>query len=350
MHRLKGWLTLVIAAGLLGATSLRAEIVEEVLVKVNGEIISKTDLEMREAQALRQRPDPLPANLSDAELRRMMDEVTPEIIVSSVDEILLLQRAKELGYTMTEEQFQGVLDNIKKENNIDTEEKFQVALKQEGMTLNDLRKALERQMLVGRVQQAEVSSRIDVTEEEEKRYYDEHGNEFAAVPSIMLREILVRVPGDAKGINAARDEEAKAKADVIRARLAKGESFEKVAAEVSDAASKANGGLIGPLKREELAEDLQALLRSMKVGQMSPVFRVGAGYEILKLESSVESTQLTFEQARTAIANRLFAQKQRVELRKYLEKLRSQAIIEWKNQDIRKAFEKGVDEEKAQTS
>ncbi len=329
--------------GLLVTTGLRAEIIEQILVKVNGEIITKTNLEERQSIALRQRSGQLDVTrMSDADLRKQLDRITPEIIVDAVDELLLIQRAKELGYTMSEEQFQTVLENIKKENNIDTDEKLQAALKQEGLTMSDLRKSMERQMLISRVQQVEVAGRIDVTEDEEKQYYDAHTAEFAATPSVMLREILVAVPSDGKSVNVGLDEEARAKAEALRARILKGERFEKLAAEVSDASSKANGGLIGPLKREELAQDLQNVLRSMKVGDVSPVLRMPAGYELLKLDSSVDSTLLTFDQARGQIGDKLFDEKRRAAQQKYLQKLRAQAIIEWKNEEIRKAYEQGL--------
>ena len=325
------------------AAAPRAEIIEQILVKVNGEILTKTDLEQRQTALLRQRNQPFElASISDAELRKKLDEITPQILVDSVDEMLLVQRARELGYSMSDDQFTSVLENIKKENKFENDEEFQAALKQEGMTLPDLRKALERQMLVSRVQQAEVVNKIQVTEEEQKQYYDEHPDEFASVPSITLREILIAVPSDGKTVNVGLDEEAKQKADAVRARLVAGESFEKVAGEVSDAQSKASGGLIGPLNREDLTEELQKLLDSMKVGEISPVLRVPPGYEILKVEASVQGTRLEFEQARPQVTEKLFEAKRRVELEEYLKKLRAQAIIEWKNDDIRRAYEQGL--------
>jgi peptidyl-prolyl cis-trans isomerase SurA len=343
MPILKRPAALALAAGVLLAAAPRAEIIEQILVKVNGEIITKTDLEQRQTLVLRQRSDQIdPARLSDAELRKQLAEITPELIVEAVDELLLLQRAKELGYTMSDEQFQSVLENIKKENKIETDEQFQAALKQEGMTMSDLRKALERQVLMSRVQQVEVANRVDVTEDEEKQYYQAHQGEFSATPSVMLREILVAVKSDGKSLNVGLDEDALARAEALRKRLLAGENFEKLAAQVSDAPSKTNGGLIGPLKREELTKELQDMLAAMKVGGVSPVFRVPAGYEILKLESSIDSTQLSFEQARGRIGDRLYDEKRRVELEKYLQKLRSQAIIEWKNEEIHKAYQQGV--------
>ena len=332
-----------ILTALIVTPGLRAEIIEQVLVKVNGEIFTKTDLEKRQTAALRQRSERFdPTSMTDAELRKELVAITPQIVVDAVDELLLIQRARELGYSMTEDQFRSVLENIKKENKMEDEEQFQAALKQEGMTMADLRKALERQMLMTRVQQAEVTGKIELTDEEAKQYYDSHPTEFASTPSVTLREILVSVASDGKSVNVALDEEARQKADALRARVLAGESFEKLAADLSDAPSKANGGLIGPLKREELIPELQKLLESLKTGDLSPVLRLPSGYELLKLESAIDSTRLPFDQVRDRIADRLYEEKRRVELEKYLKKLRAQAIIEWKNDEIRKAYEQGL--------
>jgi peptidyl-prolyl cis-trans isomerase SurA len=335
-----------VAAGILAlalGTGLRAEILEQVLVKVNGDIITKTDLEKLQIAALRDRPNQAnPASMSDADLGKALAEVTPLVIVDAIDELLLMQRAHTLGYVVTDEQFNNVLDSIKKDNKIESEQQFQAALKQEGMTLPQLRRSLERRMLIGQVQQREVTGRIDVTDAEEKIYYDSHTSEFATTPSVTLREILVKVPTDAKGVNVAADETAQKKAETIRARLAAGEAFDKVASDASEAPSKGNGGLIGPIPKTELAEALATMLSSMKVGDVTPVVRVPNGYEILKLESSIESTTLPFENAKGQIAERLGTGRQHAELVKYLKKLRAQAIIEWKNEDIKKAYDEGL--------
>ena len=105
----------------------RAEVIEQILVRVNGELFTKTDLEMRQVAALRemgQRLDPSKANLDDAQLRKMLDQVTPELMVGVIDEMLLVQRGKELGYRLGDEQFTGILDNLKKENKIENDEQL----------------------------------------------------------------------------------------------------------------------------------------------------------------------------------------------------------------------------------
>ena len=206
------------------AASRAAEIIEQILVKVNGDIFTKTDLEQRQIAALRQKGQAidLKSDPNNVQLRRALDEITPQIMVDAIDEMVVVQRGKELGYTLSDTQFKSVVDNIRKENKIETDEQFQAALKSENLSMADLRRNLERSMISQRVQQNEVMSKIGVTDDEARKYYDAHLKEFQTSPTVTLREILVAVPGDPKALNVAADEAAKAKAAAIRARVRTG--------------------------------------------------------------------------------------------------------------------------------
>jgi peptidyl-prolyl cis-trans isomerase SurA len=342
-------LLVVFLGGLCGAM-LSAEIIEQVLVKVNGEIFTKTDLEQRQVAALRQKGQQfdLKNDPNDAQLRKALDAITPQIMVDAVDEMLIVQRGRELGYKLSEEQFKSVVENIKKENKIETEEQFQAALKAENMTMDDLRRNLERSMIVQRVQQNEVFGRIGVTEEEARAYYDSHRNEFTSQPTVTLREISVTVPTDPRGVNVAAEEAAKEKAERLRVRVTTGgEPFDRVAAEDSDAPSKANAGLIGPISVSDLSPDLRKLVEGLKPGAVTEVIRTPRGFQLLKLESSTPIEVMPFDQAREQIGDRVFTDKRKGEFVKYLEKLRGQAIIEWKNPDVQRAFEEGLKQQVA---
>jgi len=313
---------------------------------VNGEIFTKSDLEQRQIATLRQKGQQidLKSDPSNQQLRKALDEITPGIMVDAIDEMLIVQRGKELGYKLAEDQFKGVIDNIKKENKIETEEAFQAALKAENMSLADLRRNVERSMIVQRVQSNEVMGKIGVSEDEARKYYDTHLSEFTTLPTVSLREILIAVPSDAKGVNVAADEAAKAKLEEIRRRVtAGGENFEKAAAELSEAPSKANAGLIGPISVTELSPELRTAIQTMKAGDVTPVMGGSrAGYQIFKLETVTPVQTAPFEKAREQISDRVFTDKRKVEYQKYLEKLRAQAIIEWKNADVKRAFDTGL--------
>ncbi len=334
----------------MSSTIGAADIIEQILVKVNGEIITKSDLEQRQIAALRQRPEVQGLRGDDEALARMLSEVTPLVIVDAIDELLLLQRGKELGYAMGDDQFKSIIENIRKENKIETDEQFNEALKSEGMTMLDLRRQLEKQMLVSRVQQAEVMGKISVGDEEVKAYYDAHPAEFASVPQVTLREILIEVPTSADGVNVGLDDEARTKAAEVHKRLLAGEPFPRMAADASDASSKANGGLLGEIPWADISPELQQELQALKVGEFTRVLRTPRGYQILKVDSRIDGTLKPLADAREAVSEQVFESKRRVEFGRYLARLRSQAIIEWKNDEVKKAYDSGLkaqDEAKA---
>lgn len=334
-------LSLAVALSITAVAAPRADILEQVLVKVNGDIITKTDLEQRQIAVIRQRqPDQRPN--SDAELQKALSEITPGVIVDFVDELLMVQRGRELGYALGDEQFQSILENIKKENKLESDEQFQAALKQEGLTLDDLRKQLEKQMLYTRVQQTEVMGRISVSEDEIQRAYEADKASFTTPSQITLREILIAVPSSEKGVNVAEDDAAKAKAEQLHKRLEAGEPFPRLASDFSDAPSKANGGLIGPISRNDLSEELRRELEPLAEGELTPVIRTPRGYQILKLETATPPQVKSLEEARVEVSEKIAAGKQRGEFQKYIERLRSQAIIDWKNDEIKKAYEIGL--------
>jgi len=318
------------------------EVVEQVLVKVNGEIVSKTDFEARQVAALRSRPELANANESSEELRRAIGDVTPRLILDAVDELLLVQRGRELGYTLGDAQFTQILGNIKKQNNLEDEQRFQAALKQEGMTLADLRRSLERQMLVSRVQQVDIAEKISVTEEDARAYYEAHKQGFTTPADVTLREIVVNRPVTDAGINVAQDDEARARIEDARRRALAGEPFTSLAADVSDGSSKANGGLIGPISREELAPALQEQIDRMQVGDITDVLATTRGYQILKLEAKTAVKVRTFEEARDDISNAVGDQKMAGERVKYLDRLRTQATISWRNDELKRAYDQAL--------
>jgi len=323
-----------------------AQVLEQVLVKVNGDILTKTELEAKQIAALRGRinsgvdPD---AMKNDETLKKMISEVTPRILVDTIDEMLLLQLGKEKGYHVTDQQFKEWLADIRKNQGLDDDAKFKAALTQEGMSIDDLRKNFEKQVTVYRVQQDEVGQKLQITEEEARQYYLSHQQEFVEPSMVTLREISIDIPASTQkgqsGINVAQADEAENKAKEVRARIAAGEDFAKVASEVSTSASKSAGGLIGPIAAKELSPALNDLLTKMKPGDVSQPVRSAKGFQIFKLEKATTPTVQPFESVRDLVAEKVYGARQQTEVKKFLGRLRSQAIIVWKNDELRKAYE-----------
>jgi peptidyl-prolyl cis-trans isomerase SurA len=340
------------AAGVIAASvawsyaTPSAQVLEQVLVKVNGDILTKTELEAKQIAALRGRINSAvdaEAMKNDDTLKKMIAEVTPKILVDTIDEMLLLQMGKEKGYHVTDQQFKEWLGDIRKNQGLEDDAKFKAALSQEGMTMDDLRRNFEKQVTVYRVQQDEVGQKLQITEEEARQYYLSHQSEFVEPSMVTLREITVDIPTSSqsgqKGINVAQSDEAESRAKAIRARIAAGEDFGKLAGEVSSSASKAAGGLIGPIAMKELSPALNDLLTKMKPGDVSQPVRGAKGFQIFKLEKMTTPTVQAFEAVRDLVAEKVYNARQQSEVKKFLGRLRSQAIIVWKNDELKKAYE-----------
>ena len=312
-------------------------ILERIVVKVNGEILTQTDLENRQIAAIRGRGEQPGTN---AELYQMLADVTPGVIASAVDEMLLAQRGKELGFQLSDDQFREFLDNLQKENNLETDEELAEILdQQEGLTLDDLRRLIERQMLVGQVQQVEILNRVSITDVEAREHYDASIDQFTEPATATLREILIAVPEAASGVNLVADEQARTKAIAVLERLSAGEDFGLVATEVSDSASKTNGGLIGPLQLSQLSESVQKTIGNLEVGDVSEVMPTTQGYQILKLEARTDDAVQPFDDVRETISSSVFNDRRLEEYEKYLNSLRETATIEWKSEELREAYD-----------
>jgi peptidyl-prolyl cis-trans isomerase SurA len=320
------------------------QIIEQVLVKVNGEIISKTDLEDRQIVALREmntRMDPESLK-TDEGLRKALAEVTPQILVDAIDEILMVQLGREKGYRLTDEMFKSWLADLRKEQKLEDDAKFEAVLKQEGMTLAELRRNLERSYLVNRIQQDEVGAKLQITEQEARQYYQANRSEFIQPASVTFREVLIELPAGAQtaaGVNVAADDEVKQRIEAVRARALAGEDFTALVDEVSDSPTKANGGLIGPLNVADLSPALQEMLQKMKPGDITEPLRASKGYQMLKVETLTQATPQPFDAVRDLVADRVHAARQRTEIRRFLARMRSQALIEWRNEELKRAYE-----------
>lgn len=334
---------LAVVIGLaLAAVPLRAEIIEQILVKVNGEIVTLSDFERRQMGALRERPELAKLPAGSPQVAQAVAEVTPALILDAVDDLLMLQRAHEHGWALSAEQTNKIIGDIRKTNNLEDDATFKKALESEGMTESDLKKGIERDMLISQVRKVDVTEKINVTDGEVREYYNAHAREFTTPSEVTLREILIAVPTTDRGINVAQQDAALEQANQLHARLVAGEPFTRLVTEFSASATKNSGGLVGPLRLDDLDPRLQEKISPLKIGGISEVIPTSRGYQIFMLESRSDTKVRSLEEARGDVARRLADSKTVGATLKYLEKLREQAKIDWRNDELKRAYEKAL--------
>lgn len=343
----------VVLAGLGLRLEAQSVIIQQIIVKVNGEVFTETELEQLQIQALQEKNRQVsnPADLqNDATLRGLLAEVTPDILVRTVENLLLVQRGRELGFRLSDAQFKDAVEKLKKDNKLN-DDQFKAALAQQHLTLDELRQNMERQYLIQGVQSQDIMAHMNLTDQEARQYYQAHPSEFTKPATVTLREMFAAVPTQTQGgqpvFSAADDEAAKAKITAARDRLLKGEDFAKVASEVSDSPSKSAGGLLGTFNITEMMPALRDVVDKLKPGDVSEPVRSSRGYQIFKLDSRVPESLLPFDQVHDQIFQHVYDQRLDGEQKKYLDKLRAQALIEWKVDDYHKMYDKRMAELKA---
>jgi peptidyl-prolyl cis-trans isomerase SurA len=342
---------LLTACSVAVAAAQQSAILERIIVKVNGEILTQSQLENRQIEVLRDQNKRIETRqelTTKEDVRLALLEITPALLVDEVNGLLLVQRARELNIKYSDEEFKRNLDNIKKQNpdTIKTDADLVRALKEAGLSMEQLRQNFETAYLKYVVEQREIARNLTLTEEEARQYYKAHPQEFMKPATVTLREILVSVPTQGTGtqatFNAAIADDAKKKVDSIRARAVAGEDYLKLIAEASDSGTKANNGLIGPVVVDELNPLLAQALEKLQPGEVTEPLRSRAGYQIFKLESRSAAEPEPFDKIRDTIGRKIYETRRDSEMAKYLAKLHAQALIEWKDEGYKKMYEQGV--------
>jgi len=301
---------------LAAALLLRAEIVERVVVKVNGDIVTLSEFQSRQvaaAQAARLTPDKVEAFLRENNARILQD---------AVDDLLLVQRAADLGLRMRAESIQEILDNIKKENNLASDQDLVEQLRKEGMTLDDLKRSVERSVLKRQVLSRDLEPKTNVTEDDLRAAYAQRQAEFSKPETVQLQGILVS--GDDADQRAAQ----------VVARARSGEDFAALAAEYSSDSHRAAGGDMGRFVRGELAPQLEAVAFKLDTGAISDAIAVSEGYRILRLVAKDPGGAVPFDEAKAGLKDELAKQKWSTEYDHYIQGLRKAAVIDIRVREV----------------
>ncbi|HEY6548611.1 MAG TPA: peptidylprolyl isomerase [Vicinamibacteria bacterium] len=289
---------------------LPAEILERVVAKVNGDIVTLTDFQARQLAAAQA------ARISPERVEAFLRQQNAKILQDAVDELLLTQRAADLGMRMRPEVVRDIIEGIKKENNLETDAQLQEQLRREGMSMDDLKRSIERSIQRRQVLQREIEPKIAVSEEDSYAEYQKKKAEFAKPATVTLEEILVE--GD----------DAREKAEALVARARAGEDFAALARAYSKAPSAKNGGELGKLAQGEMNAELEKQAFALAKGAISDPLPQGAGYRILKISDKTEASVVPYEEAKKDIRARLGEERIEKEYQAYMATLRDKAVVQ----------------------
>jgi peptidyl-prolyl cis-trans isomerase SurA len=292
-------------------------VVEDVIVHVNDQIISRSDLE-RAVQQLSQedqQTNATPAEVADRQKNLLRD---------MIDQQLLLSRAKELNLNVDAEVIRR-LDDIRKQNHMETMDDLEKAARAQGVSFEDFKAQIRNQLLTQQVVRDEVGRRLQMTQSQEQAYYEAHKQEFAQPEQIRLSEILIPTPAEA---NDAAVAQAQAKADQVAAKLKAGDKFEDLAKTYSGGQTAAQGGDLGLYKRGALAKVLEDQTFDLKAGESTAPIRTRQGFVILKVTEHDAAGIPPLKDVEQQVQEAMYSEQMQPALRAYLTKLREDSYVE----------------------
>jgi peptidyl-prolyl cis-trans isomerase SurA len=299
------------------AITPNATVVEDVVVHVNDLIVSRSDVERAE-QALNQENQQTGATPAEAAERQK------NLLRDMIDKQLLLSRGKELGINADAEVIRR-LDEIRKQNKLDTMEDLEKAARQQGVSFEDFKAGIRDNVITQMVVRDEVGRRLQMSPSQEQAYYEAHKQEFTQPEQIKLSEILIPTPADANDATVAQ---AQAKAEGIEAKLKAGENFEDLAKANSGGPTATQGGDLGMYKRGALAKVLEDQTFNLKPGESTAPIRTRQGFVILKVTDHVAAGVAPLKDVEQQVQEGMYTQAMQPALRAYLTKLREDAYID----------------------
>lgn len=329
--RIRPYVVLCLAL-LAGVPASAQQVVEEIVAKVNDQIIQRSDYQRnRESlQAELKQQSPADADVKFAQRDK-------DVLRDMIDEKLLMQRGKGLGMSVESDVIKR-LDEMRKDAGLESMEDLEKAAQQQGVSFEDFKERIRTGLMTQKVIGQEVGRHVNIAPTEVSKFYEEHKNEMVQPEEISLAEILVSTEAPQKGstalptasMDASRVSAAGAKAQALLDSIRKGGKFEDVAKASSDGPTASEGGVLGTFRRGALAAEIEEKIYPLKVGEVSDVIQTKQGFIILKVLEHHPKGIPAQKEVENQIMEQIYYVKLQPALREYLTKLREDAFIDVK--------------------
>ena len=310
-----------LTAALLVTAVARAELVDKVAATVNDDVIALSEVEQRAAPELaalnQNRDSPQRAELRKKALHSAVEQL--------IGEKLMEKQVDELGITVSDQEVELGLEDIRRQNNFDADQ-FEQALRSEGYTVQQYREFMRKQLRRLKLVNIKVRSRVTVSENDLRGAYDRWARLEQADPEIRARHILVKVEKSAPPEQQAKALE-KAKALAAEARKP-GVDFAELAKKKSDGPSAADGGDLGSFRRGMMVPEFDKVAFSLPEGGVSDPVRTHFGWHIIKVEERRAVPVKSFEEMKDQLQEKLTREQLEKYTEQYVKELRQQAAVE----------------------
>ena len=298
------------------------KVVEEIVARVNNEIITTSELQKARTAAAEDAQQECSGRCTPEQLQVAVEDRQKFALRDLIDQSLLAQRGKDMGVNVEGEVVKQ-LDTIRIQNKLDSMEKLEAAVTKEGLNWDDFKNNIRNKLLTQEVIRREVGSHINIGRDESMKYYEEHKKDFVKPEQVALRAIEISTEGK-KDADLA---DLKKKTDDLLRRIKDGEDFATLAKRFSDGSTAQQGGFLGVYKRGELSKQLEDQVFAMKKNQLTDVIETKQGFLILQVLERYEEGEQPFDKVENEIMDHLYGQRMEPALREYLKTLREQSYV-----------------------
>ena len=320
MRKIPFFLLVVLLAAAAVPLTAADTVVEEIIARVNNQIITRSELVRSKEQTRQEAQQQDPSNADKIYADREKD-----VLRGLIDQQLLLERAKDMEITGDTEVVKR-LDEMRKQMGLATLDELAEEASKQGISFEEYKQSMKNQIITQQVIGREVGSRMNLTKDDEMKYYEAHKNELARPEEIRLSEILVATKSD----DPKQIESAQTTAQSLLADIRKGTSFEDAAKKSSEGPTAKRGGDLGYFSRGKLAKQLEDTTFGMKVGDVSEPIRTKQGFVLLKVTEHHDAGIPAFNDIEPKIQDALYSERIEPALRAYLTHLREDAFIDIK--------------------
>lgn len=318
--RWKFFLTGTLLLSFVAPAWAQRQLVDRVVAVVNNEAITQSELELY----LRPLYETFKQQYEGPELARQLADARLKLLKQMIEDRLVFQEAEAQKLTVDEAEIDPMVSEFK--GRFASETEMEEAMAREGFNLTKLRERYRRQILIRKLQDMQVRSRIVVSPLEIEDYYKNHSSELAEEDQVKVQSITLR-KGEEAAEKGLTDELAKARIGAVEKRIRAGESFEALARELSEDEHASQGGLAGWLKRGEMLPAIDEVLFKFQAGEISPVLETSRGYHLFKVLEKKVSRTPSLEETREGIRTLIFRQKAQKRFEEWMEELKRRAYI-----------------------
>jgi peptidyl-prolyl cis-trans isomerase SurA len=305
-----------------GLISPGEAVVDRIVAVVNQEIITLSEVQKR-SHLLQEEI----LTEDRLERRQRVQEVFRKVLERLIDEKLIDQEAKKSGIKVPSREIEGAIEEMKRRNALD-QENFEKLLAAEGLTVESLKKEIEKQLLRTKVINWAVKVEPKAGEKELRDFYQDHIDRYRINESYRISHIFFLIPKDA---SLEQSREIRKKSLKVLERIRGGEDFGEMALLYSeDPSSRKDRGDMGYFKKGELLPALEREAVHLRVGEVSGLIRTDVGYHIIKLLDRKGGESLPFEEVKEKVRADHYNREMEKAFQQFLSKLKEKSVIQIK--------------------